>query len=327
MKIRDRPFCLPSGDLTIRIISYMEHASIYRIFRMLEMLGSNVDYTTPELTERLDVCERSTFRYIETLKLAGCTIIKKGKNIHKLVKIPSEGIKLEELVLISSEEAYLIHRMLRSIAGECPLVYNLELKLAAIFDAISITEIVGNKAASENIKELKKAINNQERVILMNYESGHTMQISNREVEPYGFSTNYADVYAYEIATGQNKIFKVCRIGWVKPTCHEWEHEDEHEVIIPDCFRMNGKESIPITLKMSLMAKNLLIEEYPLSARDLTYEEGHWWLRTNVKSLAGVGRFVLGLAEHVEVIDSPELERYLVEYIKSHMHKYEYNRR
>lgn len=317
MKIRDRPFCLPSGDLTIKIISYMEHASIYRIFRMLEMLGSNVDYTTPELTERLDVCERSTFRYIETLKLAGCTIIKKGKNIHKLVKIPSEGIKLEELVLISSEEAYLIHRMLRSIAGECPLVYNLELKLAAIFDAISITEIVGNKAASENIKELKKAINNQERVILMNYESGHTMQISNREVEPYGFSTNYADVYAYEIATGQNKIFKVCRIGWVKPTCHEWEHEDKHEVIAPDCFRMNGKESTSVTLKMTLLAKNLLIEEYPLSSRDLTYEDGYWWLRTNVKSMAGVGRFYLGLSDQIEIIQSPEL----VSFVRNHIRK------
>ena len=300
----------------------MEHASIYRIFRMLEMLGSNVDYTTPELTERLDVCERSTFRYIETLKLAGCTIIKKGKNIHKLVKIPSEGIKLEELVLISSEEAYLIHRMLRSIAGECPLVYNLELKLAAIFDAICITEIVGNKSASENIKELKKAINNHERVVLMNYESGHTMQISNREVEPYAFSTNYADVYAYEIATGQNKIFKVCRIGWVKPTCHLWEHEDKHEVIAPDCFRMNGKELIPVTLKMTLMAKNLLIEEYPLSARDLTYEDGHWCLRTNVKSLAGVGRFYLGLSDQISIVDSPELTEYVKRHIRKNLSEY-----
>lgn len=297
----------------------MEHASIYRIFRMLEMLGSNVDYTTPELTERLDVCERSTYRYIETLKLAGCTIIKKSKNIHKLVKIPLEGIKLEELVLISSEEAYLIHRMLRSIAGECPLVYNLELKLAAIFDAISVTEIVGNKSASENIKELKKAIQNQERVVLMNYESGHTMQISNREVEPYGFSTNYADVYAYEISTGQNKIFKICRIGWVKPTCHEWEHEDKHEVISPDCFRMNGKELIPVTLKMTMMAKNLLIEEYPLSARDLTYEDGFWWLRTNVKSMAGVGRFFLGLSDQMEILDSPELLAYVSEHVKKNL--------
>jgi predicted DNA-binding transcriptional regulator YafY len=283
------------------------------------MLGSNVDYTTPELTERLDVCERSTFRYIETLKLAGCTIIKKGKNIHKLVKIPSEGIKLEELVLISSEEAFLIQRMLRSIAGECPLVYNLELKLAAIFDAICITEILGNKSASENIKELKKAINNHERVVLMNYESGHTMQISNREVEPYAFSTNYADVYAYEIATGKNKIFKVCRIGWVMPTCHLWEYEDKHEVISPDCFRMNGKESIPVTLKLSLMAKNLLIEEYPLSARDLTYEDGYWWLRTNVKSMAGVGRFYLGLSDQIEILDSPELVSYISKHVKKNL--------
>ena len=297
----------------------MEHASIYRIFRMLEMLGSNVDYTTPELTERLDVCERSTYRYIETLKLAGCTIIKKDKNIHKLVKIPSEGIKLEELVLISSEEAFLIHRMLRSIAGECPLVYNLELKLAAIFDAICITEIVGNKSASENIKELKKAINNHERVVLMNYESGHTMQISNREVEPYAFSTNYADVYAYEIATGKNKIFKVCRIGWVKPTCYLWEHEEQHEVISPDCFRMNGKESTLVTLKMTLMAKNLLIEEYPLSARDLTYEDGYWWLRTNVKSMAGVGRFYLGLSDQIEILNSPELVSYIREHVKKNL--------
>ena len=257
----------------------MEHASIYRIFRMLEMLGSNVDYTTPELTERLDVCERSTFRYIETLKLAGCTIIKKGKNIHKLVKIPSEGIKLEELVLISSEEAYLIHRMLRSIAGDCPLVHNLELKLAAIFDAISITEIVGNKTAAENIKELKKAIKNQERVILMNYESGHTMQISNREVEPYAFSTNYTDVHAYEIATG-------------------------------------------LTRKMSLMAKNLLVEEDPLSMRDISYEEGCWWLRTVVKDLGGVGRFYLGLSDQIEIHDSPKLEAYITKRVRDNLVKH-----
>ena len=299
----------------------MDHASIYRIFRMLEMLGSNVDYTTPELTERLDVCERSTYRYIETLKLAGCTIIKKGKNIHKLVKIPQEGIRLDELVLISSEEAYLIHRMLRSIAGECPLVYNLELKLAAIFDAICVPEIVGNKSASENIRELKKAIRNRERVVLMNYESGHTMQISNREVEPYGFSTNYADVYAYEIATGKNKIFKICRIGWVKATCRPWEHEDKHEVISPDCFRMNGKESIPVTLKMTLMAKNLLIEEYPLSQKHVTYEDGHWYLRTTVKDLAGVGRFTIGLADQIEVVDSPTLEDYIARFTRNHLMK------
>lgn len=286
------------------------------------MLSSNVDYPTPELTERLEICERTIFRYINTLKSGGFTIVKKNRNTHKMIKMSSEEINLEELVLISSEEAFLIHRMLRSIAGDCPMVHNLELKLAAIFDAISVTEIIGNKTAAENIKMLKKAIKNQQRVILKAYESGHTMQVSDREVEPYGFSTNYADVYAYEIASGKNKMFKICRIGWVKPTCYDWEYQDAHEVISPDCFRMNGKESISVTLKMSLMAKNLLIEEYPLSARDLTYEDGHWWLQTSVKNLSGIGRFVIGLADQIEVIDPPKLNAYIGEFVRRNLCKY-----
>jgi predicted DNA-binding transcriptional regulator YafY len=148
------------------------------------------------------------------------------------------------------------------------------------------------------------------------------MQISNREVEPYAFSTNYADVYAYEIATGQNKIFKVCRIGWVKPTCYLWEHEEKHEVISPDCFRMNGKESIPVTLRMTLMAKNLLIEEYPLSMRDISYKDGYWLLNTVVKDLAGVGRFYLGLSDQIEIIDSPKLESYVKRRVRKDLAKF-----
>lgn len=82
---------------------------------------------------------------------------------------------------------------------------------------------------------------------------------------------------------------------------------------------MNGKESTPVTLKMTLMAKNLLIEEYPLSACDLTYEDGYWWLKTEVKSMAGVGRFYLGVSDQIEIIDSPELVSYVSEHVKKNL--------
>ena len=300
----------------------MEHAGIERLLRMADMLGSNVDYTTLEIARHLAVSKRTAYRYINTLKFNGFAMSKKKGNIYKLFRMPSEEIKFEDLIFLSSEEAFIIHNVLHSIVGDSPLLYNLELKLAALFDATCITEIIGNKTSAENIKLLKTAIKNKDKVILKEYQSGHTMKISDREVEPYGFSTNYNDVYAYEIATGENKIFKVSRIGWVKPTCHEWEHEDKHEVISPDCFRMNGKESIPITLKMSLMAKNLLIEEYPLSVRDLTYEDGYWWLRTNVKSMAGVGRFYLGLSDQIEIINSPKLEAYISNRVRDSLVKH-----
>ena len=298
---------------------HMEHAGIERLLRMADMLGSNVDYTTLEIARHLAVSERTAYRYINTLKFNGFAMSKKKRNIHKLFRMPTEEIKLADLIMLSSEEAFIIHNVLHSIVGDSPLMHNLELKLAALFDSTSITEIIGNKTSAENIKILKNAIKNKYKVILMDYHSGHTMMISDREVEPYGFSTNYADVYAYEIATGQNKTFKISRIGWVKPTCHEWENEDKHEVISPDCFRMTGKEDIPVRLKMTLKSKNLLVEEYPLSAKYISYDGEWWWFSAKVKNLAGVGRFVIGLADQIDVIDSPALINYLKKYTERNL--------
>ena len=286
------------------------------------MLSSNVDYTTPELADLLEITERSIYRYIRSFKDNGFVLEKRNPNIHKLLKMPLDEIKLDELIQISSEEAFILHTLLLSITGGSQIHINLEQKLAALFDATSITEIIGKKTAAENVRILKKAIDEKECVELIDYESGHTMKVSDRIVEPYGFSTNYADVYAYEPASGKCKTFKITRIGWVRPIGAEWEFEEKHEVIDPDCFRMNGKESIPVTLRMTLMAKNLLIEEYPLSMRDISYKDGCWLLNTVVKDLAGVGRFYLGLSDQIEIIDSPKLESYIKRRVRKDLAKF-----
>lgn len=291
------------------------------------MLSSNVDYTTNELASNLEITERSTFRYIRTFKDSGFTIKKRGCNVHKLLRLPVKEIKLSDLIQLSPEEAHILHTLLMSISGDSQVLVNLEKKLAALFDATSVTEIIGNKTTAENLMRLREAMDEKVQVVLKNYESGNTMTISDRLVEPYGFSTNYCDVYAFEIESGLNKTFKLSRIGYVMPLQTEWEHEDLHEVIEPDCFRMNGKENIPVTLKMTLKAKNLLVEEYPLASRDLTFEDGFWWLRTTVKDLAGVGRFVIGLADQIEVIDSPQLEIHMLNFINLHLSKLYRNRR
>lgn len=300
----------------------MDHARIERLLRLMLMLSSNVDYTTPELADLLEITERSIYRYIRSFKDNGFVLEKRNPNIHKLLKMPLDEIKLDELIQISSEEAFILHTLLLSITGGSQIHINLEQKLAALFDTTSITEIIGKKTAAENVRILKKAIDEKECVELIDYESGHTMKVSDRIVEPYGFSTNYADVYAYEPASGICKTFKITRIGWVRPIGTEWEFEEKHEVIDPDCFRMNGKESIPVTLRMTLMAKNLLIEEYPLSMRDISYKDGYWLLNTDVKDLAGVGRFYLGLSDQIEIIDSPKLESYIKRRVRKDLVKF-----
>ena len=289
----------------------MDHGRILRLLNLMKLLSSNVDYTIRELMDRLAISRRSIFRYLDTLRIAGFAVAKKGSNIHKLLSMPKEGINLSNLIHFSEEEAYLLHNLIGALTSDCQVAINLENKLAAMFDATSVTEIIGNKITGENIMRLRQAIDEKKQVTLVRYESGNTMSISDRLVEPIKFSSNYRDVYAYEVSTGMTKVFKISRIGLVDVSLADWQHEDKHEKIETDCFRMTGKEDIPVTLKMTLKAKNLLIEEYPLASKYVSYDGQSWWFKGNVKDLAGVGRFVIGLADQMDIIDSPALVNYL----------------
>ena len=289
----------------------MDHGRILRLLNLMKLLSSNVDYTIRELMDRLAISRRSIFRYLDTLRIAGFAVAKKGTNIHKLLSMPEEGINLSNLIHFSEEEAYLLHNLIGALTSDCQVAINLENKLAALFDATCVTEIIGNKITGENIMRLRQAIDEKKQVTLVRYESGNTMSISDRLVEPIKFSSNYRDVYAYEVSTGITKVFKISRIGLVDVSLADWQHEDKHEKIETDCFRMAGKEDIPVTLKMTLKAKNLLIEEYPLASKYVSYDGEYWWFRGNVKDLAGVGRFVIGLADQIQVIGSEELVNYI----------------
>jgi predicted DNA-binding transcriptional regulator YafY len=297
----------------------MDHGRIVRLLKLMELLSSNVDYTIQELMDRLETSRRSVFRYIDSLKVAGFTMKKKGTSVHKLLTNSCHKIELSQLIHLSDEEAYLLHNLIGALTSDCQVAINLEKKLTALFDATSVTEIIGNKVAGENIMRLRQAIDEKKQVTLVGYESGNTMSISDRLVEPIKFSTNYTDVYAYEVATGITKVFKISRISQVEVSLTDWQHEHQHGKIETDCFRMSGNEDIPVTLKMTLKAKNLLIEEYPLSSKYISFDGEHWWFKGNVKELAGVGRFTLGLADQITVTDTPVLKDYIRRFTQEHI--------
>ena len=68
------------------------------------------------------------------------------------------------------------------------------------------------------------------------------------------------------------------------------------------------------------MAKNLLLEEYPLAERDLTQIDGeHWLLDTIIYRPAGAGRFIIGLANDIEIIEGEKVKEYLRDFTKKHL--------
>ena len=88
-----------------------------------------------------------------------------------------------------------------------------------------------------------------------------------------------------------------------------------------DIFRMTGENPIRMKLALSLMAKNIIVEEYPDSEKDLikTDKDDRWILETDVYKLEGVGRFYIGLAEEIDIIDAPGLKEYAESYCKKNL--------
>ena len=99
----------------------------------------------------------------------------------------------------------------------------------------------------------------------------------------------------------------------------DWTEEDKHQKSKTDCFRISSYEQTPVKLELSMMAKILLIEEYPLAERDLRKEGDKWILETMVSGMEEVGRFVIGLAHEIKVVDSPALENYIRNFVSNHL--------
>ena len=297
----------------------MSQTKIERLLRFMVQLAGNSNHTIDEIAANLNITSRSAYRYIETLKNSGIAVEKVCRNVYKLGQMPCAKIDFSKLIYFSEEEAHIIHSLIHSIDNTNQLKHNLQRKLAAIYKSVNLAEIVSDKSNSLKIETLGNAIQTKNRVILKNYESAHTGVIRDRIVEPFAFSTNYIDIWAFDLEQNKNKVFKISRIERVETQAEKWIYESEHHNERPDCFRMTGNAEYPISLELSLRAKNLLVEEYPLAERDLIEQDGKWTLRTTVKNLAGVGRFVMGLAGEISVVESDELKDYLIEYSQKHI--------
>lgn len=285
-----------------------------RMLRLMKYLSSNVNYTIGELSDKLEMSPRTVYRYLDTFKSAGFAVVKLYGDVYKLGKMPREAVELDKLIYFSEEEAYLVNSLIDRLVPTNSLKANLKEKLSAIYRSTSIADYVGSKSSAAAVEALGAAIQERKCARLLGYESGNSHTVRDRLVEPFAFTANYEDVWAMDLEDGRNKTFKISRIGEVELLDAEWEHEAEHHKSEMDVFRMTGDKRIPVVLRMSLMAKNLLVEEYPMAARDLRTEGGDWILETGVCSLQGLGRFVSGLMDEVQVEKGEELKAWLRDY-------------
>ena len=181
--------------------------------------------------------------------------------------------------------------------------------------------ILSKKEDAANVAALMDAIESKRQVILHGYSSSNSGAIKDRTVEPFALASGQKTVWCYDLATKTNKVFKVDRISNVEIKSQGWEYQTHHRQGKMDIFRMTGETAIPVNLELSLLAKNVLVEEYPEAVKDIyqTKSDDRWILETDVYNMVGLGRFYMGLAGEITIINAPGLKEYAQKYSKDHI--------
>lgn len=291
--------------------------SLEKLLKILMTLSNEVGYTAAELAEMYDSNQRIISGYIKTLRDAGF-IVTENEGKLKVDKQSPYYKDISRLLHFSDEEAFILQKAIHSIDNVNEIKNNLISKLYSLYDFDRVAVTIVKRESSENVHNLTQAITKKRQAVLHNYSSANSSKISNRQVEPFDFTPNYISVWCFEPESGKNKLFKTSRIGRVEVLEENWKFENSHEKDLIDIFRIGGKEKLPVQMKLSLRAYNLIIEEFPLSEKVIKQIDNNQFLFDGwVTSYNGIGRFVLGLPEEIEVLSPDNFKDFLNKKIRN----------
>lgn len=294
----------------------MRHDKLERELKLLLLLIENYRYTVPEICEKIGISRRNLYYYLEFFRDAGF-IVENHRPYYLIRKDSPWFKKIDAAVHFTEDEAILMRRLLEKVDDGSQQIAHLMRKLDKLYDLDIINPVEIRERQAANASVIYEAIKQKRAVVLKNYASPHSDTVSDRRVEPFLFMNGNQDVRCYEYASKMNKTFKLSRIQEVEMLDLSWSNESKHINIHTDIFMFSAEEEQIVKLRMGRLSTYILREEYPKSERYIEQEdESHWLCELPVCSFLGIGRFVIGLMEDIEVLENEAFRQYLKERVK-----------
>lgn len=166
----------------------------YKILRVLKLIGllKSRSKSISQLADSLETTTRTIYRYLELLEEVGFIV---DKDFHNRYFIHTEEESRE--TEFTNEEAGLVKELIQSGARGHPLQETLLKKLYLNSDLKTISQNLLKARLGILVDRLGQAIREERLVVLRNYHSAHSDQISDRKVEPIYLTPNFDD---YELA-------------------------------------------------------------------------------------------------------------------------------
>lgn len=289
------------------------YESITSAFRLIEVLAEERFLRVSQLVERTGLERRRVYRLLERFGDLGLTLERRGAAYRLSPDAPLMR-KITERIHFGDSEIQTLAGLLGSITDNSPEVRQLREKVARLRDDNVFVPIHVDEHTRRNIETIFEAIRQERVAVLRNYRSNSGLPPKDRTVEPFQFLRGNRDVQCFEIESEYNKVFNLTRVEKVELTDRTWTHRTLHREAFTDLFHFIGTERIRVRLRLGVLSRNVLRDEYPEAEHHLSREDEHHWIfEDEVCSLLGIGRFVLGMSGDIDVIEPQALIDHLAE--------------
>ena len=295
----------------------MRHEHLKCGLELMLLLTQNKQYRVDDICEKLGISRRNFYYYIDFFVRSGFNVEKNGR-CYSLSKSSKFFQKLYDLVQLRDDEVAQMRRLIEDAGLESGSLKGLYHRLDRFYDF----KTLGNEQLQQRVVEMRDVISDAIRrrtmVRIAGYSSPNSHTVTDRVVEPFMFLNNNKDVRCYEISSGTNKTFRLSRMTDVERLDTPWKNAPLHRQAYTDLFAFSGEKTMRITLIMGQLSHNVMLEEYPESAACFVRnDDGRWFFRTDVCSYLGIGRFVLGMYDDVEMLGDEGLKEYVTTKLRS----------
>jgi proteasome accessory factor C len=271
---------------------------LLRVLQLIAILQESPAKSIQHLAKLIETTDRSVYRYLDLIRACGFDVQRDAYNRYFIVGSTQQGIRF------TTEEAQFLTQLVLTAGKRNKLK---DAVLSKIYLASDVNIVARHLVNAKNgliVERLAQAIANKEQVILKRYHSINSETISDRLVEPFGFTDNYHTVMAYEVTSQKNKTYNLDRITAVEFTQKAFTCEDKHEQQIPDAFGFSFTgEQHTIEFALSLKAYLLLKDEYPRTLPYIKYnpKTDRYDLRITVNDRRPIERFLRGTDDGADV--------------------------
>jgi predicted DNA-binding transcriptional regulator YafY len=270
----------------------LNQRKILRVLQFISYLEQHPPKTVIQLAEMLETTERTVYRYLDLIRECGFDLQRDKYTRFFIHNDTAQGIRF------STEEAEFLKQLVLTTGKRNKLK---DAVLSKIYLASDVNIVAGHLVNAKNgriVERLAQAIADKKQVILKRYHSINSETISDRLVEPFGFTDDYHTVMAFEVTSAKNKTYHLDRITAVEFNNRGFMFEEKHEKQIPDAFGFSFKgEQHDIELELSLKVYLLIKDEYPLTIPYIKYNSKTdlYELKIQVNDLNPIERFMRGL--------------------------------